>query len=286
MSRIQYTILVLMIVGIAGCSKKTTENEQPQQPPAVAESAPQAEAPQGAMEEKPPAAAPAASRPAAASRESSRTRTQAPADVTEAIKATPPPREPEPVQSVRRAMEEQAPPPVQQPRYVTLPAGTPIEVRLQDPLDSSVNQTGDTFRAILDQDIDVNGNIVAPRGSMLEGKVTSAVRSGRVQGRAAMSLQLVSLQVGDQSYPLQTGVLSFEAESSKKEDATKVGIGAGIGAVIGAIAGGGKGAAIGAAAGGGAGGATVLATRGKEVKFDPEHKLSFKLIQDTSVRLE
>jgi outer membrane lipoprotein SlyB len=90
----------------------------------------------------------------------------------------------------------------------------------------------------------------------------------------------------DQAYALQTDTLSFEAESTKKKDATKVGIGAGLGAVIGAIAGGGKGAAIGAAVGAGAGGATVVATRGKEVVLDAEHKLSFELRRDVSVKLQ
>jgi outer membrane lipoprotein SlyB len=101
-----------------------------------------------------------------------------------------------------------------------------------------------------------------------------------------MSMQLLSVTISDQTYPIQTEILSFEAESTKKKDATKVGLGAGLGAVIGAIAGGGKGAAIGAAVGAGAGGATVIATRGKELKFDAEHKLSFALTRDVSVKLQ
>jgi len=80
--------------------------------------------------------------------------------------------------------------------------------------------------------------------------------------------------------------LSFQADSTKKQDATKVGVGAGLGAVIGAIAGGGKGAAIGAAAGAGAGGATVAATRGKEIQLAAEHKLNFALSHDVSVKLQ
>jgi hypothetical protein len=153
-------------------------------------------------------------------------------------------------------------------------------------LNSGVNKAGDKFHAMLDQDIAINGTVVAPRGSILEGKLSQVERSGRVQGRASMSLELVNLLIENQSYPLQTGILSFQAESTKKKDATKVGIGAGLGAVIGAIAGGGKGAAIGAAAGAGAGGATVVATRGEELKFEAEHKFSFVLQRDVSVKLQ
>jgi hypothetical protein len=149
-----------------------------------------------------------------------------------------------------------------------------------------VNKSGDTFQAVLDQDIAIDGRTVAPRGSVLQGKLSQVAQSGRVEGRASMSLQLVSLVIGSQTYPIQTDIQSFEAESTKKQDATKVGLGAGIGAVIGAIAGGGKGAAIGAAVGGGAGGATVIATRGKEVQFEAEHKFTFSLNRDISVKLQ
>jgi outer membrane lipoprotein SlyB len=100
-----------------------------------------------------------------------------------------------------------------------------------------------------------------------------------------MSFQFTSLHVGDQTYPILSNTLSFEAESTKKEDATKVGIGSGIGAVVGAIAGGGKGAAIGAAVGAGAGGATVAATRGKELKYEAEHPFEFTLEEDVKIAL-
>jgi hypothetical protein len=166
-----------------------------------------------------------------------------------------------------------------------LTAGTVIPVRLQDALNSSVNLAGQTFRARVDQDLLAGNRLVVPRGSIVEGKLTSVEKSGRVQGRAAMAMQLISLEVGGKPYPIETDILSFEAESGKKKDATKVGIGAGLGAVIGAIAGGGKGAAIGAAAGAGAGTATVLATRGDELDFQPEHPFSFTLARDVTVRI-
>jgi hypothetical protein len=178
---------------------------------------------------------------------------------------------------------ESATPP--KPTYATLAAGTVIAVRLQDPLDSGVNQTGDTFRAIVDEDVRAGNSVVVPRGSEVTGKLTFVERSGRVKGRATMSMQFVELRIGSRTYPLQTEVLSFEAESTKTQDAAKVGIGSGIGAVVGAIAGGGKGAAIGAAVGAGAGGATVVATRGKELKYDVEHVFQFTLNEDLQIRI-
>jgi len=287
MSRIKYALLGLVIIGIAGCGGERTETAEQLQPAEVEEPAPQPEEPQIVSQKAPQAAkkatAPARSTPAPAPSAPSQTAEQEAMDVTEAIKAEPQRSEPEPAQPVSQAVERQPVPQATPSPRITIPAGTEIQARLQDPLDSSVNQSGDTFRAILDRDIIVNGNIVASRGSTLEGRLSNVSRSGRVEGRATMSLRLVSLNVGGQSYPLQTQVLAFEAESTAKKDATKVGIGAGIGAVIGAIAGGGKGAAIGAAVGGGAGGATVLATRGKEVKFEVEQEFIFRLAEDVDI---
>jgi hypothetical protein len=136
----------------------------------------------------------------------------------------------------------------------------------------------------LDQDLEVDGTVVAPRGSMVRGKLVDVKQSGRVEGRAAMSVTLTGIDVGKSTYTLQTNTLAFEAEKSMKEDVTKVGIGAGIGAVIGAIAGGGKGAAIGAAIGGGAGTATVLVTKGKDVKFGAEERFSFVLRSNLEIK--
>jgi hypothetical protein len=178
------------------------------------------------------------------------------------------------------------PPKPPEPQFATIPDGTAIPVRLDQALDTGVNKTGETFRASVDQDVLVGGKVIVPRGSVVEGKMTNVERSGRVEGRAKMSLQLVNLLLENQSYALQTNTLDFEAESTKKKDAAKVGIGAGIGAVIGAIAGGGSGAAIGAAVGGGAGTATVLATRGKEIVLDAEQKLNFELRREVSIKLD
>lgn len=159
-----------------------------------------------------------------------------------------------------------------------------FEVRLLDAISSETNKSGDTFKAVLDQDLAADGKIAVPRGSTVTGRLMGVKASGRVEGRATMSITLTEIEVGKTPYQIQTNTLSFEAEKTTKQDATKIGIGAGVGAIIGAIAGGGKGAAIGAAVGGGAGTATVLATKGKEVKFALEDKFSFTLSNDLIVK--
>jgi hypothetical protein len=293
MLRMRYALLGMILIAFAGCGKENGDNKEPEEPAAAEESVDQAAQPEIAPVPAEPAAAspesqrtPAAVQPARTKQQPVRRSPEATAEFSRPEEVAPPVRRTE-TAAPAASLPEESPqvPAVQEPRTVTIAGGTAIQVRLQERLDSSVNKTGDMFEAILDEDIEVNGLVVAPRGSIFDGTLTDVVRSGRVEGRAKMSLQLNSLIIENQSYPLRTETLSFEAESTKKSDAAKVGLGAGIGAVIGAIAGGGKGAAIGAAVGGGAGGATVLATRGKEVVFEPEQKFIFVLSEDASINL-
>jgi hypothetical protein len=161
---------------------------------------------------------------------------------------------------------------------VTVPAGTVLTVRLTDRLSTDTNQAGDSFSATLDQPLVVEGFILAERGARLEGRVLEAEKAGRLRGVSSLAIHLVRLHTSDgQDVAIQTGKFVKEGETSKREDAAKVGVGAAIGAAIGAIAGGGKGAGIGAAAGGATGAGTVAATRGKATVLPSETRLSFKL---------
>jgi hypothetical protein len=283
--RIALAIVMLSLAVLAGCGG--AKQDEPAAAPPPSAQAPPAEPP--AAQTPPAAAEPAAAPPrqeaAPAPAQPRKVEARSPATTRGAGAGTaiepavpaavvPPP----PAKTAAEAA------PSRQPVVVRIPAGTRFEVRLLEPIDSAKNQVGDTFKASLDKDLEADGRVVAPRGSTVLGKLTSVTPPGRVEGRAAMSVTVTSITVGENTYPIQTNTLAFEAEKTVKEDAKKIGIGAGIGAVIGAIAGGGKGAAIGAAVGGGAGTATVLATKGKDVKFGVEDRFSFILSADLEIR--
>ena len=173
-------------------------------------------------------------------------------------------------------IEEKKPPRV--PQTVTIPAGTLLSVRVDQALSTKTNQTGDSFRATLDQPLTVDGLVIAERGARVEGRIVEADAGGRVQGLARLSLELVRLNSSDgQRLRLQTEPFAKQSESEKKRDAAKVGAAAGIGAAIGAIAGGGKGAALGAVLGGAAGAGGVAATRGAAAEIPAETRMTFRL---------
>jgi hypothetical protein len=191
-----------------------------------------------------------------------------------AAQATPPP---PPVAVAPPRIEEHQPAP-RIPRTVTVPAGTLISVRLDETLSSERNQSGDSFRAVLDQPLSADGLVVAERGARVMGRIIDSDRAGRVKGVALLTLELTQLTTSDgQKVKIQTETFNKHSETSKKADGAKIGAAAAIGAAIGAIAGGGKGAAIGAGAGGAAGTGGVMATRGKAAEVPVETKLSFLL---------
>jgi hypothetical protein len=170
-----------------------------------------------------------------------------------------------------------APPPPPSPKKLIIDQGTPVTVRLIDPIDSEKNQTGDTFHATLNAPLSSDGEEAVPAGVELTGHLVSVKSAGKFAGQSEVVLQLDSLSAGGKTYSLQTDQYKKTGSSRGKNTAEKVGGGAAIGSIIGALAGGGKGAAIGAAAGAGVGGGVQAATKGQQIKLPSETVLNFTL---------
>jgi hypothetical protein len=84
---------------------------------------------------------------------------------------------------------------------------------------------------------------------VLRGTVTDVERRRPRQGPRHLSFAFNEVNMNGDREDLKTNPLTFEAEATKGEDATKVGAGAVGGAILGGILGGKKGAAKGAAGG-------------------------------------
>ncbi len=163
------------------------------------------------------------------------------------------------------------------PKKVTIPEGTTLAVRLTEGIDSERNKVGDVFHATLDAPISIDGETVMPSGADIVGRVVDVKSAGHYAGKSAVALELTSLRANGQTYNLRTDQFAREGSSRGSQTAKRVGAGAAIGAIIGGIAGGGKGAAIGGTIGAGAGGGVQTATKGQQIKLDPEALLTFRL---------
>ncbi len=160
-------------------------------------------------------------------------------------------------------------------------------MRLDEPVASDTHTAGAKVAALLDKPLVVDGLTVAEAGSPVEGRVTAAQRSGRVKGRAELSITFDALTPAGTTdrYAIRTGSLSRQAAGTGKKDALKVGVPAVGGAIIGGIIGGKKGAVIGGTVGGGAGAAVVLSTRGEEVRLPKGRLIELELKEPVTVRV-
>ena len=170
-------------------------------------------------------------------------------------------------------------------REVTIPAGTALPLQMTSTISSESAQVEAPVSAKLRNAITIDGDTAIPAGAVLRGTVTDVERSGRVQGRAHLSFAFNEVSMNSGREDLRTNPLTFEAEATKGEDATKVGVGAVGGAILGGILGGKKGAGKGAVAGGAAGTGVVLATRGKEVSVTEGTDVTATLAQPMTLRV-
>lgn len=169
-------------------------------------------------------------------------------------------------------------------RNFTIPDKTVLDVTLGTALASDTSRVEERVRATLASPVVIDGTTVIPSGAALTGHVMHVDDSDRIKGRAELSFRFTRLTTGSVTYDIDTKPLYYVAESTKKDDAVKIGVGTAAGAVIGAITGGKKGAAIGSAVGAGAGTGVVLATDGKEVRLAEGRRLKVSLTSPLTIR--
>lgn len=164
-----------------------------------------------------------------------------------------------------------------------VPEGTSLHVRLDHSLASNQQRSGDGFTATVSQPVRVDGKVVIPAGSQVNGVVVYAKESGRLSGRAQMGLALESVRMGDDTYNIATNTITRVSGSHKKRNIAFIGGGGAGGAIIGAIAAGGKGALIGGPIGAGAGTAVAALTGKKNVRLSAETPMTFRLVEPVNI---
>lgn len=184
--------------------------------------------------------------------------------------------------------------PVSAPLYI--PRDAILLVELESSLSTDVSQRGDRFQA----------RVIEPQeftGAIVEGRITSVKRAGKVKGTAELQLSFETIRMPDgRTTGFNADVVELvntgnrddngkvdseggvKGRDSTKDDISKVGASTGIGAIIGAVIGGGKGAAIGAAIGGAAGAGSVLSKRGQDVRLDRGQQM--KIRTATEIRIQ
>ena len=216
----------------------------------------------------------------------------------------PPPDEnqPEQPQGPQQAQQPQQPygalppneqgyaPPPQVPYYptpsapITVPAGTLLRVRLDQPLDTAHLQSGTMFQATNAVDVYERGVLAIPRGAMLTGQVVKAKEGGKLGGSATLELQLMNVNLSGKIFPIVSDVWSSRGPNKAGYTASNTAGGAVLGAIIGGLIGRGAGAAIGAGVGAAGGLAASSATNGPRIYLPVEAQVDFHLANPATVQ--
>ncbi|HEV2487874.1 MAG TPA: BON domain-containing protein [Terracidiphilus sp.] len=179
----------------------------------------------------------------------------------------------------------QPPQPAYEPAYepahgpVTVPEGTLLQLRTSEGVGSKRARDGEPVQFTLITDVTYGGVLAIPRGAIVHGVVTEVkkVGSGDLGGSSALALTLTSLDLGGQSYQLNTDEFRVKGPNKAGQSVSNA-VGAGlVGTIIGCAVGGGTGCAVGAGAGVAAGTAASAASSGPGVWIPAEALVTFHL---------
>lgn len=184
-------------------------------------------------------------------------------------------------------------------KQVTVPAGTEVPLTLKSAIDTKNTRVGDGVYCQTAFPVVVDNVIVIPAGTYVKGEVVKSQRAGRIKGRAEVLFRFNTIIFPNGYTVDMPGAIHHDsgsanasvddegvikADSQKGKDAKTIGTGAGIGAAGGSIITGTRGGAgAGAGIGGLAGLATVLLTRGQDLRIEPGTSLKMLLQRPLTV---
>ncbi|HQR31688.1 MAG TPA: hypothetical protein PLK30_03050 [Blastocatellia bacterium] len=97
-----------------------------------------------------------------------------------------------------------------------IPAGTEIQLSLNDPLSSKLSEPGDEIIATVRRDVMIDGRTVLQRGTEVLGRVTLAEPAGRVFKGGRLHITFERIRVGGQEQKI-TAVIKSASDFSRDE---------------------------------------------------------------------
>ncbi|HEY8468768.1 MAG TPA: hypothetical protein VIL18_03955 [Longimicrobiales bacterium] len=179
------------------------------------------------------------------------------------------------------------PAPLPSANYV--PAGTVMNVRLQQRLSAEDSRVGQRFNTtVIDPLVTTDGRTVVPAGSVVSGVVTGVDPSTRPGDIAAIRVNFDRIQIGGRTYPFGANVIDTDPALDPDEERIleRAAVGAAAGAVLGAIITGGdlEGILVGGALGAGAGTIISLGLGDMDAELDRGSVLTLRTTRAVQLR--
>ena len=183
---------------------------------------------------------------------------------------------------------------------VSIPAGAQILLRLEHAITTKSAKIGDPVYAVTTFPYAVDGRMIVPAGTYVQGRISSLQRPGRVKGRAEILFHFTTLIYPNGYTVMLPGAVdnvpgmelstmkdqegTIRQDSDKGHDVATAAETAATGGLIGAAAGGLKGAGIGGAGGAVVGTAIALFSRGKDLRL--EQGTSIQMVVQRAIDLD
>ena len=167
------------------------------------------------------------------------------------------------------------------PADVNIPAGTDLQIRINQHISVKTSRAGDHFDGEVVEPISTsNGQLIVPKGTPVGGIIDASHRRGHFKGSSILELRLTSLTLNGTRYPLETRDVARTKKGKGKRSAAFIGGGTGLGMLIGGVASGGVGLVVGGLAGAGAGTAIGGLTGNRDIEIPAESIVHFRLADD------
>jgi hypothetical protein len=183
---------------------------------------------------------------------------------------------------------------------VTVLENTLLQLQTRESIQSKHIKSGTPLLFCVYRDVLVDDRIAIPRGATVHGVVVEVKKAGRVRGQPELSLDLVSLEMGGKTYPIEAYTFRMKGVSKTPQTKKDAAIGLEAGATAGAVS-----SSVhsvrtktppnssdlavrtlaGAAAGAGVGAFVAAATPGPEVRIPSEAQVDFRLATPLTVTL-
>ncbi len=142
------------------------------------------------------------------------------------------------------------------PAARNVPAGTPLTIRLRSTVSSSTSHPGDSFRAVLDEPVLLQGKSILPMGTAVTGEVVDLNRSATTKVPAYLRLRLTSISRNGKLIPVESSSIFAKAGLPQNGGGRNVSTGIAAAPLT---------------------SPDMLPARGKKVEFAVDRRLTFRL---------
>lgn len=170
----------------------------------------------------------------------------------------------------------------------TLQAGTTIQVKMDNEINSKISNINDTFTVTVSKAVVVRETEILPIGTVIEGRITSVKPAslGGTDGSFEVKFETLRLANGAKR-PIEAVLTNLEKpKSPATRNVLSVIGGTALGALIGTASKKENGALIGAGIGAGAGTSAAIFRKGKEARIKTDEEIEIRLSRDVTLPVE